>query len=93
MPIYEYKCEECSFKFELLKNMGEDGGAPCPECQGHSRRIFSPMYSIWKGARFAGENISKNKGSRPKEQSVKKTESDKKPENGEKNDKPAPPAQ
>ena len=91
MPIYEYKCEKCSFKFELLKNMGEDGGAPCPECQSHSHRILSPTYYIWKGARFVGENIGKNKGSKPKEQSVNKTESDKNPESGKKNDKPNQP--
>ena len=90
MPIYEYECEKCSFKFELLRTIKEDGGAPCPKCQGHSRRILSPISYIWKGTRFAGENMGKKESSKPKEQSVN-AENDKKPENGKKNDKPAPP--
>ena len=87
MPIYEYECEKCSFKFELLRNINENGGTPCPKCQSHSRRMLSPISYIWKGTRFAGENLSKNDGSKPKEQNVDKPEKDKTSEN----DKPTPP--
>ena len=86
MPIYEYKCEKCSCEFELLRSVKEDGGAPCPECQGHSPRVFSRMSYIWKGSRHTDEKVSKKESSEPKEQSVKKPESDKKKENGKKKD-------
>lgn len=33
MPIYEYKCQKCSTKFELLQNMGATNeGVTCPKC-------------------------------------------------------------
>ncbi|MDT8903632.1 FmdB family zinc ribbon protein [Anaeroselena agilis] len=33
MPIYEYSCEKCGKKVELLQKMGaESAGAPCPAC-------------------------------------------------------------
>ena len=90
MPIYEYKCEKCSCEFELLRSVKEDGGAPCPKCQGHSPRVFSRMSYIWKGSRHTDEKVSKKESkkesSEPKEQGVKKPESDKKKENGKKKD-------
>jgi len=35
MPIYEYKCESCGFRFESLQKMGEDY-PPCPNCGSES---------------------------------------------------------
>lgn len=33
MPLYEYRCEECDHRFEILQRMGEDGtGLDCPSC-------------------------------------------------------------
>jgi len=52
MPIYEYECEKCSFRFEVRKHFGEDGATPCPRCQSESRRVFSPVPIIFKGSGF-----------------------------------------
>lgn len=33
MPIYEYRCEECDHRFEILQRLGQDaGGLSCPGC-------------------------------------------------------------
>ncbi len=33
MPIYEYKCKKCGYKFELLRPMKEsDELGRCPKC-------------------------------------------------------------
>lgn len=33
MPIYEYKCQECGKKFELLQRLGATNEeVRCPEC-------------------------------------------------------------
>ena len=77
MPIYEYECETCSSKFELLQSVSDKRDTFCPKCQGHSHRVFSPISYIWKGARFAGENISKSEECKPEKQSAKKPESNK----------------
>jgi len=33
MPLYEYRCQGCSERFEVLQRLGEDGhGLLCPRC-------------------------------------------------------------
>ena len=32
MPIYEYKCEHCSYQFEILQKMSDEPAKFCPEC-------------------------------------------------------------
>jgi putative FmdB family regulatory protein len=52
MPIYEYECKSCSLKFELMRRFGESSGANCPQCQGDSCRLFSPVPIFFKGPGF-----------------------------------------
>jgi putative FmdB family regulatory protein len=51
MPIYEYKCQECTNKFELLRSFGRaDDAAQCPRCQSdNARRLVSMFASFSKG--------------------------------------------
>ncbi len=78
MPTYEYECEKCCLKFELKRHFGEDGEAPCPQCAGEARRIFSPVPIIFKGSGFY---VTDNKQNNPaSECSASKTKDDKKPE-------------
>ncbi len=33
MPLYEYRCEKCGHRFEVLQRLGEGaGGLACPAC-------------------------------------------------------------
>ncbi|MGE5233223.1 MAG: FmdB family zinc ribbon protein [Acidobacteriota bacterium] len=33
MPLYEYRCESCGRRFEILQRMGEGpAGLACPHC-------------------------------------------------------------
>ena len=73
MPIYEYQCEKCSFKFDLLKKVGENEGASCPRCQSYSRRIFSAVPFIFKGTRWVSKGGSKKVLNQSKDPSTKKT--------------------
>lgn len=35
MPLYEYRCEDCAERFEVLQSMGEGSeGLVCPTCGG-----------------------------------------------------------
>jgi len=53
MPIYEYECETCAYRFELIRRFDEDEKSPrCPQCQGTVRRLFSPPAIIFKGSGF-----------------------------------------
>ncbi len=52
MPIYEYECTGCSFRFELKQSFSEDTTVSCPRCGGKVQRIFSPVSIIFKGTGF-----------------------------------------
>lgn len=52
MPIYEYECQKCGHRLELIQ--GYDGKAPegCPECSGQMVKVMHPAAPIFKGAGF-----------------------------------------
>lgn len=39
MPIYEFICETCDYKFTALCKIGEK--VSCPKCGGEPKRLFS----------------------------------------------------
>ena len=40
MPIYEYDCEDCGYKFSQLL-MSRDTKVTCPLCQGNVKKLMS----------------------------------------------------
>ena len=60
MPIYEYKCENCSTQFELKHGFNDGLMACCPKCSGKTRRLFSPVAVIFKGSGFYITDSRKN---------------------------------
>jgi putative FmdB family regulatory protein len=49
MPIYEYQCEDCSRRFEVMQRMTEPLLATCEKCGGHVRRLISQTSFVLKG--------------------------------------------
>lgn len=46
MPIYEYSCPKCKFKFETLRPISKcDEDSDCPKCKTPSKRILSKFIS------------------------------------------------
>lgn len=69
MPTYDYKCNDCSNKFEEFQSMTDDPIASCPKCGKESKRMFSPCAGIiFKGEGFY-VNDYKNKKSKPSSES------------------------
>ncbi len=52
MPIYEYECGLCNFKFERKQGFDDEALAICPKCQGEVQRVFHPTPVIFKGSGF-----------------------------------------
>ena len=52
MPIYEYECGLCQFRFERKQGFDEEPIAMCPKCQGKARRVFHSNPVIFKGSGF-----------------------------------------
>jgi putative FmdB family regulatory protein len=40
MPIFEYSCEHCNYKFDRLV-MSHNTEVKCPLCQGHVNKLMS----------------------------------------------------
>lgn len=52
LPIYEYECACCSFRFELKRSFSENTPVSCPQCEGNAERVFSPVPIVFKGSGF-----------------------------------------
>ncbi len=49
MPIYEYQCQKCGFRFEKLQRMSDPPPSKCPECRGKIAQLLSPSAVQFKG--------------------------------------------
>lgn len=49
MPLYEYECQSCGRRTELLQRFGDEPLATCPECGGKVRKLFSAPAVQFKG--------------------------------------------
>ncbi len=66
MPIYEYKCNVCGYRFEKLQTFHDEPVKVCPKCKGEVKRLISKSSFILKGsgwyvtdyARKNGKNIA-----------------------------------
>ena len=79
MPVYEYICDSCGNKFDMLGKIGQGGGVDCSRCKARARRLYSSVPMIFGGTRWVGER-RQNKDNSPQEKPQKnKTETGKKP--------------
>ena len=59
MPIYVYRCEDCSHKHEALQKLHDAPLQVCPHC-GHEslRKLIAPAGIIFKGSGFHKNDYS-----------------------------------
>ncbi|MGH8068615.1 MAG: FmdB family zinc ribbon protein [Candidatus Entotheonellia bacterium] len=76
MPIYEYQCESCNRRFEVMQRMTEPLLATCEKCGGHVRRLISQTSFVLKGSGWYVTNYPSE--SRKKAMSQEKGSSDSK---------------
>lgn len=50
MPLYEYKCSECGFIFEVLQKVNEQPQDKCPKCDGSVKKVISAPTLQFKGS-------------------------------------------
>ncbi|HZK73549.1 MAG TPA: zinc ribbon domain-containing protein [Clostridia bacterium] len=50
MPIYEYRCESCSGKFDVLTRFAErDQAQMCPACESTRTRVLVSSFAVAGG--------------------------------------------
>ncbi|MGQ9731384.1 MAG: FmdB family zinc ribbon protein [Candidatus Zipacnadales bacterium] len=95
MPIYEYECKKCGYRFDVLQSFSEPPVRTCRNdgCRGRVRKVLSPPTVIYKGsgfyttdyARKGGGNGEISKRSKDKEALGNFASSDNKTEGSTKN--------
>ncbi len=83
MPIYEYQCRKCGFRFEKLQKLSEPPPGKCPECGGKVTQLLSAPAVQFKGTGwyvtdYARKSSPGKDGGKPAETSAEgKTEATK----------------
>jgi len=79
MPLYEYVCQACGKKTEVLQGMKERPLRTCPDCGGKLKKAFSAPAIQFKGSGFyttdyaRGTNQGKSGSTPPKAESDSKS--------------------
>jgi len=50
MPLYEYQCEACGARFEVIQRFSDPPVEVCQACGGHVRKLLSASAIQFKGS-------------------------------------------
>jgi putative FmdB family regulatory protein len=50
MPLYEYECETCGHRFEIIQKFSDRPVETCPKCGGAVRKLLSSPAIQFKGS-------------------------------------------
>ena len=79
MPLYEYQCQNCSERVEILQRISDPPYAHCPKCGGEMRKLLSAPAIQFKGSGFYKTDYassSSKSDSKPAETKSTETKSD-----------------
>ena len=49
MPLYEYRCLKCGYRFEKLQKFSDEILRECDKCHGKLEKLLSPPAIVFKG--------------------------------------------
>lgn len=52
MPLYEYQCENCGHRFEVIQKYSDAPVSVCPKCGGPVQKLLSSPAIQFKGSGF-----------------------------------------
>lgn len=52
MPLYEYECDVCAHRFEVIQKFSDPHVEVCPKCGGHVQKLLSSPAIQFKGSGF-----------------------------------------
>jgi putative FmdB family regulatory protein len=76
MPIYEYKCEKCRKRLEIMQKITDRPLTICPSCGGTMKKLISNTSFMLKGTGWYKTDYAGRKGKEAKEPSGKKEKSE-----------------
>jgi putative FmdB family regulatory protein len=72
MPLYEYECEGCGKRFELIQKFSDPPTSTCKDCGGTANRLLSAPAIQFKGSGWYVTDYARK--SAPPEKSEGKSE-------------------
>ena len=63
MPLYEYQCQKCGERVEVIQNLSDPPYAHCPKCGGDMKKLLSAPAIQFKGSGFYKTDYAKGSGS------------------------------
>src|SRR5882757_776178 len=81
MPIYEYLCESCGKKFEVLQKFSDEPISIHPDCGGKVEKLISTSALQFKGSGWYVNDYAKGATSKPGETKAE-SKSDSKSDSG-----------
>jgi len=77
MPLYEYKCQSCGEKFEVIQKFSDAPLEVHEKCGGHVERLISPSALQFKGSGWYVTDYAGGNGkSQPSKDGKKEAKSD-----------------
>ena len=81
MPLYEYECQKCGNRFELIQGYDAAETQKCPKCGGKAARVLAPPAIQFKGSGwyvtdYAGKSASATSGTSSEGATALKSSSD-----------------
>ncbi len=66
MPLYDYRCENCSHEFEALQRVNQDALTECPICSEHAlkKQASAPAFTF-KGGGWYKDGYGSSGGDKP----------------------------
>lgn len=52
MPLYEYQCDQCAHRFEVIQKFSDAPVTVCPNCGGPVQKLLSSPAIQFKGSGF-----------------------------------------
>jgi putative FmdB family regulatory protein len=75
MPLYEYECDDCGHRFELIRKFSDQPVSVCPACAGRVRKLVSSSAIQFKGTGwYVTDYARKPSGGQPASESGQSSE-------------------
>ena len=72
MPLYEYECDDCGHRFELIRKFSDPPVSVCPMCTGRVRKLVSSPAIQFKGTGwYVTDYARKPPGDKPPSEAAK----------------------
>jgi len=63
VPLYEYKCEKCGERVEIIQRVSDKPYSHCPKCSGDMKKQISAPAIQFKGSGFYKTDYASSKSS------------------------------